>query len=526
MKVTKTSRAVGGAYLISKDNTDNPKLAAKTLSDGRDSLFLEYYFGMISEKDPKTGREVKKKDRKRESLKLYIWHVPRNTEERQHNRDVLELAKRVRFEKEQELLKDLAGYRLKRANDINFHDWAWAYYEAYTHAGDKRQVLRACRQFIEFLNSKNEYQKFAKRIKPEQITPQMVVGFVDFLKDKYVGEGPNSVYSRFKKILKAAVISEILKKNPCDGITIKVDNEQLKKDVLSIEEVERLIATHYEGENPNIRRAFIFSALSGIRWCDVKALTFRNVDYSNRLLKFEQNKTKGHSAASSVVIPLNDYLLSIIGKPASTEDGDALIFPLPSHTMALKALRHWTKRAGITKHITWHCARHSFATYLLSKGANIRTVASLLGHSGLKYVEKYTRAVDSLKVAAINGICQTLSDGDFQPFHTPLNTEIERECFKRAIKSGYMEREGDKCTWIGTVAELGYFCFMLYEAPIPQTKISEYFGIKESSLSAAITNASLPARTYEGIGRRAAIYRFMPLELQAKDYQMVVRVNP
>ena len=139
-----------------------------------------------------------------------------------------------------------------------------------------------------------------------------------------------------------------------------------------------------------------------MRWCDVKDLTYSNVDYSNKLLKFEQAKTKGHSSASSVVIPLNDGLLHLIGEP--TDSKDSLIFPLPSHNMCLKALRHWVKRANIDKHITWHCARHSFAVNILNNGANIKTVASLLGHSGLRHTEKYTRAVDSLKQEAINSL--------------------------------------------------------------------------------------------------------------------------
>ena len=62
------------------------------------------------------------------------------------------------------------------------------------------------------------------------------------------------------------------------------------------------------------------------------------------------------------------------------------------------------KRAGINKHISWHCARHSFAVNILNNGANIKTVASLLGHSGLKHTEKYTRAVDKLKSEAINSL--------------------------------------------------------------------------------------------------------------------------
>ena len=81
-----------------------------------------------------------------------------------------------------------------------------------------------------------------------------------------------------------------------------------------------------------------------------------------------------------------------------------LIFKLPSYTMCIKSIQRWVKSAGINKHITWHCARHSFGTNLLSNGANIKTVASLLGHSGLKHTEKYTRAVDSLKRDAINSL--------------------------------------------------------------------------------------------------------------------------
>ena len=136
----------------------------------------------------------------------------------------------------------------------------------------------------------------------------------------------------------------------------------------------------------------------------MKDLTFANVDFANRLLKFEQNKTKGHSASSGVVIPLNDGLLKLIGEPTSPDNRQELIFPLPSYEMCLKAIKRWVKRAGINKHISWHCARHSFAVNILNNGANIKTVASMLGHSGLKHTEKYTRAVDSLKQQAIESL--------------------------------------------------------------------------------------------------------------------------
>ncbi len=402
MAVKKEIRS-DNTYLVSADTTDNPKLGAKILSDGRESLFLDYYFGYQMVYSKKLDREVAKKDRKREFLSLYLWQAPRTPMERQQNKETLELAKKIRFERAQQLLEQGKGYRVGKEKNINFLDWMWAYYEAYTKA-DKRHIKRACIVFKDFLNATKEYNKFANRIKPEQMTKEMMVAFTEYLQHRFRGEGAHTLYARFKKIIIAAVDKDVMRKSPCNGVTIKIDKNILKKDVLSKEEVEKLIATHYTGENNDIRRAFIFCLYCGLRWCDVKDLTFANVDYSNKKLRFEQNKTKGHSSASGVVIPLKEGLLKLIGEPTSPDNRNELIFPLPSHTMCLKALRHWVKRAGIDKHITWHCARHSFATNILNDGANVVTIASLLGHSGLRHTEKYLRDVDSLKQAAIDSL--------------------------------------------------------------------------------------------------------------------------
>ncbi len=402
MALKKNYRA-DNTYMISTDSTDNPKLGAKVLSDGRESLFLDFYLGFDMAISSKTGKEYKRVNNRREYLKLYLWQAPRTPMERQQNKETLEVAKRLRFERGQQLLEDAEGYRLKKDRDINFLDWMWSYYEAYTKA-DKRHIKRAYTVFIDFLNATPEYSKFAKRIKPEHLTKDMMVAFTEYLQHRFKGEGAHTLYARFKKIIKSAVERDVMRKNPTTGVSIKIDNGALKKDVLSAEETIQLMETHYVGENPDIRRAFIFCLYTGLRWCDIKDLTYSNVDYSNKLLKFEQAKTKGHSSASSVVTPLNDGLLAIIGKPSTEGKREELIFPLPSHTMCLKALRHWVKRAGIEKHITWHCARHSFAVNILNNGANIKTVASLLGHSGLKHTEKYTRAIDSLKQEAIDSL--------------------------------------------------------------------------------------------------------------------------
>ena len=403
---------------LENKSKDNPRLEQRLLSDGQISLYLEYYLGRQSEPvldeagDPVLYDSGKMKGkpkfkvrhiRRKENLNLYLVANPRTPLERQQNKETLELAKKIRFEKGQQLLESVEGYRLKKDRDINFLDYFQSYIDSYTKK-DINMIKIALSRFKDFLKETPEYNKFMKRIKPEQITRDMVEAYTEYLQTRSKGEGARSLYARFKKVIKYAVEHDVMAKNPCTGIVIKVDDQQLKKDVLSTDEIQTLIATHYKQENPNIRRAFIFCLYCGLRFCDVKDLTFKNVDYSNKLLKFEQNKTKGHSANSGVVIPLNDGLLKLIGEPTDSGNRDEVIFPLPTYEACLKAVGRWVKRAGIEKHISWHCARHSFAVNILNNGANIKTVASLLGHSGLKHTEKYTRAIDSLKQEAINSL--------------------------------------------------------------------------------------------------------------------------
>jgi len=393
------------------------------------------YLGYSMAVSSKTGKEYKRVNNKREFLSLYLWQAPRTPLERQQNKETLDLAKKIRYERGQELLENQEGYRIgkQKKEEVNYLDFMADYHASYTKK-DASHIRRARTVFIDFLidpkmkllpekvksdmtkeeketicksNAKKEAERERKAhglvVRPPQLTKDLMRSFTEYLIKRFTGEGAHTVYGRFKKMILAALDKDIIAKNPCRGVSIKKDYGQLKKEILSQEEIVLLANTHYEKENPDIHRAFIFCLYCGLRWCDVKDLTYANVDYSNKLLKFEQSKTKAHSAASGVVIPLNDGLLHLIGQP---KDGNRyqIIFPLPSHTMCLKALRHWVARAGIQKHITWHCARHSCGTNLLSNGANIKTVASILGHSGLAHTEKYTRAVDALKQAAIDSL--------------------------------------------------------------------------------------------------------------------------
>ncbi len=401
---------------------DNPKLEQRLLKDGRISLYLEFYLGRQSEPvldefgEPvlyESGKMAGKPKyrvkhiRRKETLPYYLIAKPRTPIEREENNRILELAKTIRYKREEEMKESNEGYRLKKNKNINFLDYFQSYINRYTKK-DIRMMQIALSRFKDFLNDTPEYNYYTQRITPQQITRDMVIDFTEYLQSRSVGEGAKSIFARFKKVYKCCGndynfnYTKPFTKDNGKTISIKIDDKQLRKEILSPEEMQKLASTHYDNENPNIRRAFLFCLLTGMRYCDVKDLTFKNIDFANKLLIFEQNKTKGHSANSGVVIPLNDGLLKLIGEPTKPDNRAEVVFPLPSYEMCLKAVKRWVKRAGINKHISWHCARHSFAVNILNNGANIKTVASLLGHSGLKHTEKYTRAIDSLKQDAIN----------------------------------------------------------------------------------------------------------------------------
>ena len=430
---------------------NNPKLRERVLTGGKIALYLEYYLGRTS--TPKTdergnplcytaGKMVGKPMyeikhiRRKEELKLYLYAKPRTPEERTHNLNVQTLAKQIRNIREQELLSGTMGYKVAIKNE-NVIACFENYISTYSKK-DVRNLRLSLNRFKEYLRlsypicaikrtdaeikeidakwkdshkgingrhniNPNEYYRF--NLTQKQFTEKMVRGFVDFLQANSTGSGAATAFERFKKMVKNVMQDGQISKNPCVNIVCK-RNDCFSKDILSTEEINALIQTHVQNENPNIRRAFIFTLFTGVRWCDVVELRYSNIDYQNQTLKFEQAKTKGHSAKSVVEMPLRDDLLKeVIGTPEERGKGKSdLIFDLPSHTMCLKALRHWSAKAGIDKHITWHCGRHSFATNLLEGGANIKVVADLLGHSGLSYVERYVRAIDESKRRALNSL--------------------------------------------------------------------------------------------------------------------------
>ncbi len=68
--------------------------------------------------------------------------------------------------------------------------------------------------FREFLSEKKKYRAFAEAIRPDQISKEMIREFADYLQSRFTGEGPHTLFQRFKKVFKKATEDEIFFRNP------------------------------------------------------------------------------------------------------------------------------------------------------------------------------------------------------------------------------------------------------------------------------------------------------------------------
>ena len=153
-------------------------------------------------------------------------------------------------------------------------------------------------------------------------------------------------------------------------------------------------------ENTLLKKAFLFSALTGLRWSDVKAVTWdkmRHTVNAGWSLEYTQKKTKG-----AELLPISDQAVNILGERS---DDKAPIFKnLIYHTHMNSQLQKWVTDAGVDKKITFHCGRHTFATLQLSMETDIYTVSKMLGHRHLKTTEIYAKVIDKKKIDAANRI--------------------------------------------------------------------------------------------------------------------------
>ncbi|MEZ4856754.1 MAG: site-specific integrase [Gelidibacter sp.] len=145
---------------------------------------------------------------------------------------------------------------------------------------------------------------------------------------------------------------------------------------------------------------FIFSALTGLRWSDIEKLLWSEIQHSKEMgyyIRFRQKKTKG-----AETLPISEQARELLGEAGKPE---AKVFEgLHYSAWSNLKLQQWMLKAGITKNITFHCARHTYATLQLTLGTDIYTVSKLLGHKELRTTQIYAKVIDDKKKEAANRI--------------------------------------------------------------------------------------------------------------------------
>ena len=173
---------------------------------------------------------------------------------------------------------------------------------------------------------------------------------------------------------------------------------ETRRNFLTIEELNSLVKT--ECNNPLMKKAALFSALTGLRFSDIKNLVWGELEYiegNGYFIQFKQQKTKGVE-----VMPISEQAYNLLGE--QKEPGDKVFDGLTYSAYENKHLYQWIGAAGITKDITFHCFRHTYATLQLSMGTDIYTVSKMLGHRELKTTQVYAKIIDQTKREAANKI--------------------------------------------------------------------------------------------------------------------------
>lgn len=337
--------------------------------------------------------------------------------EREHNQKTRALATAVCAQRQLDIQAGRFGFLIKaKSATVDFVEFfrkgAQEYQQTNQSKGNKNNMSSAYRHFTLFLSgadvlsrpSDNDLDK--QYLAATDLTRQTCEDFKAYfstgksLNRPHKPLAPNSTvgyFTLFKQIVEKAVDKGVIAVDPSEKVIIP-RIQDIEREYLTEEELQALALT--ECEWPVIKRASLFSCFTGLRYSDVEKLTWGEVHYSKgqgHYIRFTTKKT-----GRPETLPISDQGASLMGERGSDA---AIVFEgLAYSDWQNSKMKEWVRRAGIKKHITFHCFRHTNATLLLTLGEDIFTVAKLLGHRSLSSTQVYGRIVDKKKREAVNRI--------------------------------------------------------------------------------------------------------------------------
>ena len=373
------------------------RIRFKDLNNGNKSIYLDVY------RDGKRSYEF---------LKLYL--VPEKSPvAKVQNEQVMAAANAIKSQRIIELSNNTAGIKVDPTKSkILLHDWLLICKEQRR----KKFTAGTVNNMRALINNLEDY---GDRIPMRSVDRDYCLGFIEYLRNYRVELKPDqktgeqrpgkplsafTINARFElltAVLNAAVREEIIGVNPIKKIdkTDKTHRPESTRTFLTIDEVKKLIETPAEKEH--IKMAFLFSCFCGLRYSDVKQLTWANIEENNGryYANIVMQKTK-----EPLYLPLGQQALSFLPE---RKEGDSINAPIFSNDIRLncvvnKYLKRWVAAAGITKAVTFHVARHTFATTSLTLGADLYTTSKLLGHTNISITQVYAKIVNEKKNEAVD----------------------------------------------------------------------------------------------------------------------------
>lgn len=373
----------------------NVTLRKKAISNGRQSLYLDFYPPVLN---PETGQYSR-----REYLKLYLFDKPKSFTEKLNNSEHQKTAEIICIRRQNEVNKEfiytpfeLEQLRLKAIGIKSFLDY-------FKKQGDKRTGSNwdiwdtAIRHFEAFLQCKD--------ILFRDLTVSFVDDYRDYLltaknrrnADKKIARNTAlSYFNKLKATLKKAYKEGLLQRDINSGIE-GINEQESQRNYLTLEEATLLVKTPCKKEI--VKRVSLFSILTGMRYSDIAKLRWKEVQHTlndGYYIRFTQKKTEKQEN-----MPISQNAFEILGQTGNPED---MIFPKLRKWDFDRLVPLWVASAGIKKHITFHCFRHTYATLQIAGGTDLLTVSKMLGHKSIKTTQIYTKVIDERKREATDKI--------------------------------------------------------------------------------------------------------------------------
>ena len=372
------------------------RIREKRLSDGNISLYLDMYH---------------KGARKKEGLKLYL--VPETTSAaRMQNSNTRKLAEQIKAQRildiQQHGLVDWEG--IKRSH-ITLSEWVDKY------------TAEECELSKESMRSKRNAQARVEQyliyigrhdLALRDVDKDFCKGYIAFLKTCTFNNGKKTLsnttcrifVNRLTAALTKAVSEGLIDRNPFKLLDAKEKPQKNSsiREFLTIEEVKLLMATPCRYDI--VKRAFLFSCFTGLRYSDIKSLLWSEIrkaaDGRTLFLEHPQVKTR-----KIVTVPLSEEALKWM--PKQQKDKEHVFHQLQITSTTVEViLGEWMKEAGIEKDFTYHSSRHTTATLAITAGADISAVKEMLGHGSVTSTEVYAKVSLDKKIQAVS-----LTDGVF-----------------------------------------------------------------------------------------------------------------